>query len=217
MDALSGVEIDAVGNVIGRYASAAKSAKTLIVGSHYDTVANAGRFDGRLGIVTALVVAEHLLRTEQRLPFHLEVIGFSEEEGVRFSTPYLGSSAVAGRFDETAMRRCDESGVSLAAILQDESVDFAAIQALARRPGGLRGYVEVHIEQGPVLLQRVLPVGVVTSIAGSVLPGTRARSPWSFATMPSRPRRKLFLQLSNVALRPRPLSALSASSRCHVD
>jgi beta-ureidopropionase / N-carbamoyl-L-amino-acid hydrolase len=75
-----GVEIDAVGNVIGRYASAAKSAKTLIVGSYYDTVANAGRFDGRLGIVTALVVAEHLLRTEQRLPFHLEVIGFSEEE-----------------------------------------------------------------------------------------------------------------------------------------
>jgi beta-ureidopropionase / N-carbamoyl-L-amino-acid hydrolase len=160
-------EIDAVGNVIGRYASSAKPAKTLIVGSHYDTVANAGRFDGRLGIVTALVVAEHLIRMKQQLPFQLEVIGFSEEEGVRFSTPYLGSSAVAGRFDGTALQRCDKNGVSLAEIMAEERVDFAAIQTLARRSESLRGYVEVHIEQGPVLLQRGLPVGVVTSIAGT--------------------------------------------------
>ena len=160
-------EIDAVGNVVGRYASAAAAAKTLIVGSHYDTVANAGRFDGRLGILTALVVAEHLHHTGQRLPFDLQVIGFAEEEGVRFSAPYLGSSAIAGRFDASILQRRDAQGVSLASILETDGVNVAAIKALARRPETLRGYLEVHIEQGPVLLQRNLPLGIVTSIAGS--------------------------------------------------
>src|SRR5580658_8936676 len=78
-------EIDAVGNVVGRYAGAANASRTLMVGSHYDTVTNAGQFDGRLGILIALAVAGHLHCTGRRLPFHLEVIGFSEEEGVRFS------------------------------------------------------------------------------------------------------------------------------------
>jgi allantoate deiminase/N-carbamoyl-L-amino-acid hydrolase len=160
-------QIDAVGNVVGRHASAVKSAKSLIVGSHYDTVANAGRFDGRLGILTGLVVAEHLHRTGQRLPFHLDIIGFSEEEGVRFSAPYLGSGAIAGRFDDALLQRRDAKGLSVVAVLQEEGVDFAAIKALARRPETLRGYVEVHIEQGPVLLQQGLPVGIVTSIAAS--------------------------------------------------
>lgn len=160
-------EIDAVGNVVGRYPSAAEAARTLIVGSHYDTVANAGQFDGRLGILAALVVAEHLHRTGRRLPFHLDVVGFSEEEGVRFSAPYLGSAAIAGRFDAGILERCDENGTSLAAVLREGGVDLAAIKMLARRPDTLRGYVELHIEQGPVLLQRGLPVGVVTGIAGS--------------------------------------------------
>ena len=159
--------IDAVGNVVGRYPSDDASAKTLIVGSHYDTVADAGHFDGRLGILTGLVVAEHLHRTGRRLPFHLEVIGFSEEEGVRFAAPYLGSGAIAGRFDDSALVRRDGDDVSLATVLRKEGVDLAAIQALARRPQTLRGYLEVHIEQGPVLLQRGLPVGIVTSISGS--------------------------------------------------
>jgi N-carbamoyl-L-amino-acid hydrolase len=160
-------KIDAVGNVVGRYASDAPSAKTLLVGSHYDTVANAGRFDGRLGILTALVVAEHLRRVGRRLPFHLDVIGFAEEEGVRFSAPYLGSSAIAGRFDETILQRRDAQGVDLEAALREDGVDLATIRTLARRPETLRGYLEVHIEQGPVLLQKDLPVGIVTSIAGS--------------------------------------------------
>jgi len=159
--------IDAVGNVVGRYPSDDASAKTLIVGSHYDTVADAGHFDGRLGILTGLVVAEHLHRTGRRLPFHLEVIGFSEEEGVRFAAPYLGSGAIAGRFDDSVLARRDGDDVSLATVLRKEGVDLAAIQALARRPQTLRGYLEVHIEQGPVLLQRGLPVGIVTSISGS--------------------------------------------------
>jgi beta-ureidopropionase / N-carbamoyl-L-amino-acid hydrolase len=161
------VEIDAVGNVVGRYAGAANASRTLMVGSHYDTVTNAGQFDGRLGILIALVVAEHLHCTGWRLPFHLEVIGFSEEEGVRFSAPYLGSSAIAGRFNETVLDRYDANGVDLATLLCGEGVDVTAIRKLARRPETLRGYLEVHIEQGPVLLQNDLPVGIVTSIAAS--------------------------------------------------
>jgi len=159
--------IDAVGNVIGRYASPDPSAKTLIVASRYDTVADAGHFDGRLGILTGLVVAEHLKKTGQRLPFHLEVIGFSEEEGVRFSAPYLGSGAIAGCFDERALARRDVSDISLATVLRQEGVDLETIQKLATPPETLRGYLEVHIEQGPVLLQNDLPVGIVTSITGS--------------------------------------------------
>src|SRR5262245_17921886 len=106
--------IDAVGNVTGRYRSASPDAKALIVGSHYDTVVNAGRYDGRLGILTALVVAEHLRSAGQALPFHLDVVAFAEEEGVRFGAPYIGSSAVAGRFDQALLQRRDGKGVSLA-------------------------------------------------------------------------------------------------------
>ena len=159
--------IDPVGNVIGRYASDAADAKTLIVGSHYDTVANAGHFDGRLGILTAVVVVAHLHRIRRKLPFHIEVMAFSEEEGVRFSAPYLGSGAIAGHFDESALARRDGNDVSLATVLRKEGVDLETIQKLARRPETLRGYLEVHIEQGPVLLQNNLPVGIVTSITGS--------------------------------------------------
>jgi beta-ureidopropionase / N-carbamoyl-L-amino-acid hydrolase len=160
-------QIDALGNVVGRYPSAAPSARTLIVGSHYDTVANAGQFDGRLGILTAIAVVDRLHRTRAKLPFHIDVIAFSEEEGVRFSAPYLGSGAVAGTFDESALARRDINDISLATVLRNEGVDLAIIQKLARRPETLRGYLEVHIEQGPVLLERDVPVGIVTSITGS--------------------------------------------------
>ena len=160
-------QIDAVGNVVGRYPSAAPAAKTLIVGSHYDTVVNAGRFDGRLGILTALAVAEHLAGIGRPLPFHLDVIGFAEEEGVRFAAPYLGSNAIAGRFDVAVLQRSDKDGVKLGSLLQEHGVDRDAVKALARRPETLRGYLEVHIEQGPVLLDKDLPVGIVTAIAGS--------------------------------------------------
>jgi beta-ureidopropionase / N-carbamoyl-L-amino-acid hydrolase len=160
-------EIDPVGNVVGHYSGVPSATKTLLVGSHYDTVANAGLFDGRLGIVTALVVVEHLHRMSLRLPFNLDIVAFSEEEGVRFSAPYLGSGAIAGRFDENALARRDRNSISLAAVLQKDGIDLAAIRALARPPETLRGYLEVHIEQGPVLLDRGLPVGIVTSIAGS--------------------------------------------------
>lgn len=159
--------IDDVGNVVGRWGSAAPGAKTLISGSHYDTVTDAGRYDGRLGILLPIVVAGLLRRRGVALPFDLEIIGFAEEEGVRFKSTFLGSSAVAGRFDPALLQRTDAAGVTLAEALRGAGHDPARIAALARDPAQVCGYVEVHIEQGPVLLDENLALGVVTAIAGS--------------------------------------------------
>jgi allantoate deiminase/N-carbamoyl-L-amino-acid hydrolase len=160
--------IDAVGNVVGRLASASSNAKTLILASHYDTVVDAGRYDGRLGVTTALAVAEHLRRAGRALPFRLDVIAFSEEEGVRFATPYIGSSALAGRFDMALLQRRDADGNAMIDVMRAAGHEPDAIPALARRSQDLLGYIEVHIEQGPVLLREDLPVGIVTAIAGAV-------------------------------------------------
>jgi hydantoinase/carbamoylase family amidase len=160
--------IDAVGNVVGRYAAATPGAKTLLVGSHYDTVVDAGKFDGRLGILIPLVAIEHLHQENRRLPFDLELIGFSEEEGVRFGAPYIGSSAIAGAFDNRLLSRRDAAGLALGDVLAEAGQDPAAIPLLARARQDLLGYLEVHIEQGPVLLQDNLALGVVTGIAGAV-------------------------------------------------
>jgi N-carbamoyl-L-amino-acid hydrolase len=172
------VRIDGVGNVIGHYAAADPAAndpaakktvtKSLIVASHYDTVINAGNYDGRLGILTGLVAVEELHRSGRRLPFHVDVIGFAEEEGVRFSAHYIGSSAIAGRFDMRVLQRRDAAGQSVADVIHKAGFDPETIPSLARRPHDLLGYLEVHIEQGPLLLQEGLPVGIVTSIAGTV-------------------------------------------------
>src|SRR5712691_4603595 len=161
-------EIDAIGNVIGRYAADDPGARTLIIASHYDTVRNAGKYDGRLGVLTALVLVEQLQRLGRKLPFHLDVIAFSEEEGVRFSASFLGSSAVAGRFDHGLLERRDADGHTLVAAMRAAGLDPAQIPALARRADALMGYLEVHIEQGPVLLEEGLPVGIVSAIAGTV-------------------------------------------------
>jgi beta-ureidopropionase / N-carbamoyl-L-amino-acid hydrolase len=160
--------IDVAANVVGRYAADDPNAPTLILASHYDTVRNAGKYDGRLGVLVALVVAGHLRRLDRKLPFHLDVIAFSEEEGVRFSSSFLGSSAVAGRFDPRLLERRDADGVTLAAAMAAAGLDPAGIPALARRREELVGYLEVHIEQGPVLLDEGLPVGIVSAIAGTV-------------------------------------------------
>ena len=166
-DAGMDVHIDAVGNVVGRYAAADPSAKTLLTGSHYDTVRNGGKYDGRLGILLPLAIVKHLHARGERLPYHLELIAFAEEEGVRFRSTFLGSHAVAGRFDLALLDTLDADGVSMRAALQAAGHDPAAIPAIARDPSQLLGYVEVHIEQGPVLLEKGLPRGVVTAIAGS--------------------------------------------------
>jgi beta-ureidopropionase / N-carbamoyl-L-amino-acid hydrolase len=164
--------IDAVGNVVGRYptkGAGAKTlgAKTLILGSHYDTVRNAGKYDGRLGILVPLVVVASQHRGGLRFPFNLELIAFAEEEGVRFGSAYIGSSAVAGCFDPQLLQRRDPAGVSLAEALREAGQDPDAISRLARRRRDLLGYLELHIEQGPVLRAEGIPVGVVTSIAGA--------------------------------------------------
>jgi allantoate deiminase len=141
------VRTDAVGNLIGRRGDAGPPAPALMLGSHLDTIVDAGRYDGPLGVLAAIAVVERL--GAQPLPFAVEVIGFADEEGVRFGTAYLGSSAIAGRWNPD----------------WDALVDVDAAQA-ARRPEELLGYCELHIEQGPVLEARARAVGVVTAIAG---------------------------------------------------
>jgi len=167
LDAGMEAHVDAVGNVVGRYAAAQADAKTLTTGSHYDTVRNGGKYDGRLGILLPIALVRHLNERGERLPFHLEVIGFAEEEGVRFRSTFLGSSAITGRFAPSLLEQQDGDGVNMRQALAAAGHDPSAIGAIARDPASLLGFVEVHIEQGPVLLERGLPVGVVTAIAGS--------------------------------------------------
>ena len=163
------VEIDAVGNVVGRVRCGRPGAKTLITGSHYDTVINAGRYDGRLGIVLPIVCALELRQTGQQLPFDLEIIAFADEEGVRYKSTFLGSSAVAGSFDLALLgqhRRRRHFDARRAAFGGLRSRQRFPISRAIRRQ--LLGFAEVHIEQGPLLLNENLPLGVVTAIAGSV-------------------------------------------------
>lgn len=161
------VHIDAVGNVVGRYLSDATDAKTLLTGSHYDTVCNGGKYDGREGILLPIAIVKHLNERNEKLPFNFEIIGFSEEEGVRFKSTFLGSNAVIGQFDLALLDKTDADGISMREALAAAGHDVKQIPAIARDPAQILGYVEVHIEQGPVLLGRDLPVGIVTSIAGS--------------------------------------------------
>lgn len=161
------VTIDAVGNVVGRYRSDVAGAKTLITGSHYDTVRNGGKYDGRLGILLPLAIVHELHARGEKLPYHLEIIGFAEEEGVRFRSTFLGSNAVTGRFDMHLLETTDAAGLTMRDALAAAGHDPAHIPAIARDPADVLAYVEVHIEQGPVLLERGLPLGVVTAIAGS--------------------------------------------------
>ncbi len=164
------VRIDAVGNVIGRYEASEPDAPVLMTGSHFDTVRHGGKFDGRLGILTPIVVARHLHQRGERLPFHFDVVAFAEEEGLRFRSSFLASSALVGQFDFARLDQKDADGVSMREAMCAAGLPGTeeAIAACAVDPRRLLGYVEVHIEQGPVLLDRGLPLGVVTSIAGNV-------------------------------------------------
>ncbi|PVY69257.1 allantoate deiminase [Cupriavidus alkaliphilus] len=167
------VRTDAIGNVIGRYAAdpAAGDARVLLTGSHFDTVRNGGRYDGRLGILLPIAVIGALNQAGIRLPYHVDVVAFAEEEGLRFKTSFLASSVLAGRFDAALLERQDADGITLREALAASGLPGAgALQALrdaALDPASLLGFVEVHIEQGPVLLHHELPLGVVTQIAGS--------------------------------------------------
>lgn len=160
------VREDAIANLIGRYEAQSSTAKTLLLGSHLDTVVNAGKFDGALGVLVAIECVSRLHRNNIRLPFALEVIGFCDEEGVRYQSTYLGSRAMAGTFNPEDLKRKDRSGITMADALRDLGGQPEAIDSCRRQPKDLLGYVEVHLEQGPVLESKNTPIGIVTSIAG---------------------------------------------------
>jgi N-carbamoyl-L-amino-acid hydrolase len=163
------VELDAVGNVVGRYFGADRSAPLLLTGSHYDTVRNGGRHDGRLGVFVPMACVQSLHAQGRRLRHGIEVVAFSEEEGQRYKATFLGSSALTGEFDPAWLDLRDADGISLRATMQAAglSAQLSDIAALARDPARYLGFVEVHIEQGPVLDEHETPLGIVTSINGS--------------------------------------------------
>jgi allantoate deiminase/N-carbamoyl-L-amino-acid hydrolase len=184
------VRIDAVGNVRGLLPAAGSAGPRLLTGSHYDTVIDAGRFDGRLGILLPIAVAARLRRGGRHLPFDLEVVAFAEEEGVRFRSTFLGSRALAGRFEPELFERRDAQGLSLRAALVEAGLDASAVPELRLDPAGVLGFIEVHIEQGPVLLAEGLAVGVVTAIAGCSRRGIALRGESGHAgTVPMKLRR----------------------------
>jgi allantoate deiminase len=157
------VSVDAVGNLRGIYSGAAPVAPRVLIGSHLDTVPNAGAFDGILGVVLAVGLVESLVRL--KLPFGIEVVGFSEEEGVRFGVPFIGSRALVGRVDEELLGRKDERGISVRKAIQDFGLNPNELSEAMLKEDVL-GYIEFHIEQGPVLESLGRPLGVVEAIVG---------------------------------------------------
>jgi allantoate deiminase len=159
--------LDAIGNVCGRYEGERPGLPCLMLGSHYDTVRDAGKWDGPLGLITAISCVADLHKRGRRLPFAIEVIGFADEEGVRFASTLLGSRAVAGTFVESVLGARDAAGISMRDALTQFGLDPHHIGAAARVRAELLAYIELHIEQGPVLEAQNLSVGVVTAIAGA--------------------------------------------------
>jgi allantoate deiminase len=158
--------LDAIGNIVGRYEGERPGLPCLMLGSHLDTVRNAGKYDGMLGVVSAIECVRALNSSGKRLPFAVEVAGFADEEGVRFGVTLLGSRAIAGTFDPKALEAKDRSGTTLAEAMRAYGLDPARVGDAARRKGELLAYAELHIEQGPVLEAEGLAVGVVTAING---------------------------------------------------
>src|SRR5262245_9671216 len=158
--------LDAIGNVVGRYEGERPGLPCLMLGSHLDTVRDAGKYDGMLGVVSAVECVQSLHARGRRLPHAVEVIGFSDEEGVRFGTTLLGSRAVAGTFAPPLLESRDAGGITMRQALEDVGLNAHAIAQAARRRDEVLAYAELHIEQGPVLEAAGLPVGVVTGING---------------------------------------------------
>ncbi len=164
--------IDAVGNVVGRYEAegyedGATGTKTLITGSHIDTVRDAGAYDGNLGVALPIACIADLDARGKRLPFAVEVIAFGDEEGVRFPTTLSGSRSIAGTFDPAVLSVTDSEGTRLDDALKNFGCDPSAIAGEARKAEDVLAFVEVHIEQGPVLESEGLPVGTVIAINGA--------------------------------------------------
>jgi hydantoinase/carbamoylase family amidase len=164
------VSRDAVGNLIGRYEAAVAGAPAFLIGGHLDSVRDAGKYDGILGVLSGVAAVERLHGAGRRLPFAVEVVAFADEEGLRFHTAYLGSRALVGTVDEAMLELADADGMTVAAAIEAFGGSVAALPHAQRQPDELVGFVEVHIEQGPILEAQGLPVGTVAAIAG----GTRA-------------------------------------------
>ncbi len=162
------VTIDAVGNVVGLYAGSGIEPRKLMTGSHYDTVRNGGKYDGRLGIYVPLACVQQLKSQGKRLPFGLEIVAFAEEEGQRYKATFLGSGALTGDFKPEWLEQVDADGIRMREAMQHAGMDIDAIPALKRNAADYLGFVEVHIEQGPVLNELNLPLGIVTSINASL-------------------------------------------------
>ena len=195
------VEIDAAATVVGRYPATVPGAKTLILGSHIDTVRNAGRFDGALGVAAAIAAVAALHAAGRRLPFAIEVVAFGDEEGMRFPVTLTGSHALAGTFDPVSLMARDADDITLAEALASFGCDPAGIAGLGRDPSDLLGYIEVHIEQGPVLETEDLPVGIVSAIAGaSRLAVTLTGQAGHAGTVPMRLRRDALAAAAEMTL-----------------
>ena len=158
--------VDNIGNIRGRLLSKSMNAKTFVIASHIDTIINAGKFDGPLGVFMGLDVIEQIIQSKTELPFHIELIGFCDEEGCRFHTTYLGSKVLAGSFDTAILDMKDAAGISLRKVIMETggNADDLYIDAIAKEDWA--GYFEIHIEQGPVLYEKNIPVGLVKAITG---------------------------------------------------
>ena len=158
---------DAVGNICGRYEAAEPGAAALLLGSHLDTVRNAGRYDGMLGVLSAIETVQWLHDRRQRLPLAVEIVGFADEEGTRFGITLLGSRGLTGSWPESWITHPDGNGITVAAAMQDAGLDATQVSLAARHVSEIAAYLELHIEQGPCLEEADLALGVVTAINGA--------------------------------------------------
>ena len=158
---------DALGNIVGRYEASDPNAPVVMTGSHQDSVRNAGKYDGLFGIITAIACVKDLHDRGKRLPYTLEIVGFGDEEGVRFGATLIGSKAMAGSFEPAWLDKADDKGVTMRQAVIDFGGNPDGWQDVDRHGKNVVAYVESHIEQGPVLLNEGLAVGVVTAIAGA--------------------------------------------------
>lgn len=158
---------DEIGNIVGRYEGKKAGAPALLTGSHLDTVIDAGRYDGTLGVLTPIACVDAMNRAGERLNFAIEVVGFADEEGVRFQSTYLGSRAIAGTFDHSLLERVDADGIRMDQAMRDFGLDPGRVAEAQRAPEQVLAFAELHIEQGPVLEAEDLALGVVTAIAGA--------------------------------------------------
>ena len=158
--------IDNIGNVRGRLTCSTANSKTFVIASHFDTVINAGKFDGPLGIVMGLDIIEQLIAEKIELPFNIELIAFSDEEGVRYHSTFLGSKVVTGTFDETLLNKKDNREIPLSQAITEIGGDVAKLKRDKIPTGEWLGYFEIHIEQGPILFEAGIPVAGVSAIAG---------------------------------------------------